>query len=349
MGPVSNYNLTIAPAFYTTQVDICGPFKAYSSHHKRTTIKIWQIVYCCMSTSTTNIKVMDDYSTQAFIQSFVRFSCEVGYPKFMLIDEGSQLVKICEIMRLNFMDIRGQLNRDMMVEFDTCPVGGHNFNGKVERRIRHVKESLEKNFTNQRLSVLQWETVSAQISNAINDLPLALGNIVSDYEQMDLITPNRLRLGRNNDRSLVSPMNVTGSTQKIIEENKKIFNSWFEAWLTSHVPKLMHQPKWFQSDRDIKICDIVLFIKKDGSIASTYQYGMIHEIEPSKDGLIRKVVVKYRNNNENVDRFTTRAVRELVLIHPIDEVHIMEELGRMATTGSIVLLIDRIRNVEWLE
>ena len=349
MGPVSNYNLTIAPAFYATQVDICGPFKAYSSHHKRTTIKIWQIVYCCMSTPTTNIKVMDDYSTQAFIQSFVRFLCEVGYPKFMLIDEGSQLVKGCEIMRLNFMDIRGQLNRDMMVEFDTCPVGGHNFNGKVERRIRHVKESLEKNFTNQRLSVLQWETVSAQISNAINDLPLALGNIVSDYEQMDLITPNRLRLGRNNNRSPVSPMNVTGSTQKIIEENKKIFNSWFEAWLTSHVPKLMHQPKWFQSDRDIKICDIVLFIKKDGSIASTYQYGMIHEIEPSKDGLIRKVVVKYRNDNENIGRFTTRAVHELALIHPIDEVHILEELGRMATTGSIVLLIDRIRNVEWLE
>ena len=76
---------------------------------------------------------------------------------------------------------------------------------------------------------------------------------------------------------------------------------------------------------------------------------MIHEIEPSKDGLIRKVVVKYRNNNENVDQFTTRAVREQVLIHPIDEVHIMEELGRMATTGSIVLLIDQIHNVEWLE
>ena len=72
--------------------------------------------------STTNIKVMDDYSTQAFIQSFVRFSCEVGYPKFMPIDEGSQLVKGCEIMRLNFMDIRGQLNRDMMVEFDMCAV-----------------------------------------------------------------------------------------------------------------------------------------------------------------------------------------------------------------------------------
>ena len=90
----------------------------------------------------------------------------------------------------------------------------------------------------------------------------------------------------------------------------------------------MHQLKWFRSDRDIKICDVVLFTKKEGSISSIYQYGMVHEIEPSKDDLIRRVVVKYRNHNESVDRFTTRAVRELVLIHPVDEVHLMEELGK---------------------
>ena len=349
MGPVSKYNLMIAPAFYATQTDICGPFMAYSSHHKRITIKIWLIVYCCMSTSTTNIKVMDDYSTQAFIQSFVRFSCEVGYPKYMMVDEGSQLVKGCEDMRLSFIDIRGQLNRDIMIDFDSCPVGGHNFNGKVERRIRHVKESLEKNISNQRLSILQWETISAEISNAINDLPIALGNIVGNFEQMDLITPDRLRLGRNNDRSPVSPLKITGSTQKIIEENKKIFNSWFEAWLTSYVPKLMHQLKWFRSDRDIKICDVVLFTKKEGSISSIYQYGMVHEIEPSRDGLIQRVVVKYRNHNESVDRFTTRAVRELVLIHPIDEVHLMEELGKMSTTDNLVLVMNQIRDIDTLK
>ena len=149
---------------------------------------------------------MDDYSTEAFIQLFIRFSCEVGYPRYMMVDERSQLVKGCEVMRLNFTNIRGQLNRDVMVDFNTCPVGGHNFNGKVEWRIRHIKESLEKNVSNQWLSILQWETISAEISGAINNLPLPLGNIVGDFEQMDLITPNRLHLGRNNDRSPVSPI-----------------------------------------------------------------------------------------------------------------------------------------------
>ena len=65
MGPVSSYNMKIAPAFYRTQLDICGPLKAYSPHNKRATIKIWLVVFCCMTTSTTSIKVMEDYSTIA--------------------------------------------------------------------------------------------------------------------------------------------------------------------------------------------------------------------------------------------------------------------------------------------
>ena len=104
-------------------------------------------------------------------------------------------------------------------------------------------------------------------------------------------------------------MEVTGNPQKILKENKQIFTTWFETWLISHIPKLLQQPKWFHTERDTKICDIVLFLKQEGSIISNnYQYGMIHEIIQSKDGIIQKVVVKYRNHNENTDQFTTRAV-----------------------------------------
>ena len=47
MEPVSSYNLTIAPPFYVCQVDLACPFKAFSVHHRRTTIKIWFTVFCC--------------------------------------------------------------------------------------------------------------------------------------------------------------------------------------------------------------------------------------------------------------------------------------------------------------
>ena len=62
------------------------------------------------------------------------------------------------------------------------------------------------------------------IANAINDLPFGLGNIITDNENMDLITPNRLRLGRNNDRSPVATMEVTGNPDGILIENRNIFD-----------------------------------------------------------------------------------------------------------------------------
>ena len=32
----------------------------------------------------------------------------------------------------------------------------------------------------------------------------------------------------------------------------------------------MEQPKWFRRDREVKICDVVLLIKNEGSGVNTY-------------------------------------------------------------------------------
>ena len=49
---------------------------------------------------------------------------------------------------------------------------------------------------------------------------------------------------------------------------------------------------------------------------NAYQYGMVHEFKLSRDELIRKVVIKYRNSSKTIDQFSTETVRDLVLIHP---------------------------------
>ena len=332
MGPVSKYNLTIAPAYYISQVDLAGPFLAYCHHHKRNTIKIWLVVFCCATTSSTSIKTMEDYSTSAFIQAFTRFSCDVGYPKMLLCDEGSQLTKGCETMMLKFWDIKFKLKEEVGVEFDTCPVGGHNFHGKVERKIREIKKSLSKALDKKRLSILQWETLASTIANSINNLPLALVSNTSSIESLDLLTPNRLKLGRNNERSPEGSITVNSKLERIIKENESIFNSWFEIWLTAHVPLLMNQQKWFKSGRDLKVGDVVLFLKEESSKAtSTYQFGIVLSVDVGRDDRVRMAVVKYRNHNEGVVRTTNRAARSLVIIHHVDEVDVMEELHEAST------------------
>ena len=331
MGPVSKVNLMLAPAFYISQVDICGPMKAYSVHNKRSSINVWFLVFCCCTTGAVSLKVMENYSTSAFMLGFIRFSCSVGYPKMLLPDEGSQLVRGCKEMQLSFSDIKQQLHVEYGVEFDTCPVGGHNMHGKIERKIQHIKQAMSKELEKERLSVLQWETVGDQIANCVNDTPLAMRYVPRDVEQIDLLTPNRLMLGRNNDRSPAGPLCTNFNPDKLIEQNERIMRAWFECWLISHVPKLIDRPKWFDSDTDVKVGDVVLFLKKDKEYAGNYQYGIVKELEVSKDGKTRKVIVEYVNSNEDVRRQTRRSVREIVVIHPIDELGIVRELGEIAT------------------
>ena len=57
----------------------------------------------------------------------------------------------------------------------------------------------------------------------------------------------------------------------------------------------------------------------ENELCNTYQYGMVEGTHPGTDGKIRSVTVKYRNSNENIDRFTNRSVRQLVLIHEANE------------------------------
>ena len=226
------------------------------------------VVFCCCSTKAVKIKVMDDYGTTSFILAFNRFSSDHGYPKRLPCDEGSQLIKACKDMRLDFLDIKSNLMKQSRVEFELCPVQGHSMHGKVERKIREINNSIEKSVHNHRLSILQWETLSSSIANQINNLPLAIGNIVGDFECLDLITPNRLLLGRNNDRCPCGILNCTNPTN-IIKENQSIFNSWFEVWLLVHVPKLMLQQKWFSSNK-INVGDVILFTKNDSVISNSY-------------------------------------------------------------------------------
>ena len=334
MGPVSRHNLNIAPAFYVTQVDLFGPLDSYHGANKRAKMKIWVIVFCCGTTGAVDLKVMESYTASSFIFGFKRFSSQVGFPKMLLPDQGSQLLKACGDVNLKFKDIKGQLNTEYGIEFSPCPVGSHYMHGRVERKIRLVRESIERSVCGKRLSIIGWETLCAEIANGINDLPLGLSNRNVDLGNLDLLTPNRLLLGRNNERSPAGPVDINGSYDRVIEANNEIYHIWFKCWLTEYVPKLMQQQKWFQtSERELAVGDIVLFKKAEKVLECHYKYGMVKELKRSKDDVTRSVIVEYQNADETFRRTTTRGIRELVLIQHVGEVGVMYELDEAAREG----------------
>ena len=217
------------------------------------------------------------------------------------------------------------------------PVLSDNYHGKAERKIKAVQETMAKSIPpKERLSTIEWETLCSTIGNTVNNMLVVIGNETDDLECIDLITPNRLRLGRNNERSPIGPVDITDKFDRILQQNISIYNTWWEAWLTSAVPKLVPQPKWFKDDGGIRVGDVVLFKKRDSVLAGVYQYGMVQSIKDSSDRATRTVVIRYRNAEETDDqrdRETTRSARSVVVIHRIDELNIMEELGSAALLG----------------
>ena len=147
---------------------------------------------------TNNYSLLSQYSQTGLF----------GYPKTVMPDEGSQLVKGCENMKLSFSDIKHKISFEYGANFETCPVGAHNVHGKVERKIREIERSLARNMNKQRLSVLQWETLIQQICNSINNVLIGLGNKTECLDSLDILTPNRLILGRNNSRNPTAPLQL---------------------------------------------------------------------------------------------------------------------------------------------
>ena len=87
-------------------------------------------------------------------------------------------------------------------------------------------------------------------------------------------------------------------------------------------------------------------MKQEKAICKEYQFGIIKNIEMGQDDRIRIAVVRYRNHNETFDRETRRAVRQLVIIHPVDELDIHKELAEIAHQSNQLYAMNSNQNQE---
>ena len=72
---------------------------------------------------------------------------------------------------------------------------------------------------------------------------------------------------------------------------------------------MINTTKWLKSDENLKIGDVVLFLKSDKEFDKQYQYGIIKDIYQSRDGHVRKVKVEYQNYNEDQEDHPSRSLR----------------------------------------
>ena len=145
-------------------------------------------------------------------------------------------------------------------------------------------------FDKMRLHATGVQTLASLIANDINNIPLgyAYGRDENNSPLLRLLSPNMLRLGRNNGRALDGPIRLPTGTREVMVNVEKCYSGWFKIWNEVLIPKLIRTPKWFKSDEDLKDGDIVYFQKRESELGSgKWTIGQVEGITRGKDGLIR--------------------------------------------------------------
>ena len=299
-------------------MDLFGPVKSYVPGYERETrtrnslhSKLYIMVSVCVTTKLVNLQALEKKSAGAIIDGFTRLSCEVGVPSIVHIDQDSGFLAAFSDAEVDLVDLRHQLWTEFGISFSTCPVSGHDQHGLVEATIKSLQETFaDCNLDKKRIHATGWQSFCKLAENTYNNLPLGFNysRAQDNTELLKIITPNMLRVGRLNSRALQGPIRLPSSKQEMLELVDSTYKAWFKVFKETQVPHLIQQPKWFTIEKDLREGDLVYFQKRDSALDSVWTIGQVDQIIRSRDGYVRRAVIKYFNAGDNYPHLTDRQV-----------------------------------------
>ena len=308
---------TIAPPFYAVQMDIAMGFKARPTNDSRKSFTAHALVIVCLLTSATSIAVLDGLTTQTVVMALERHASRYGMPAHIFVDSGTQLEKLGDT-HFSIRDINGWESQGKRFTVKVATPKAHEQQGRVESKIKVVRKMLQSLSDTAELvnTLLGWETTFLRIADQIDDLPIARG---SDRSPTDLgweiITPNRLKLGRNNFRQLEETIILSNAPQTQLERNRLCQERWYELFI-DRIHLLV--PKAARRDTIIlQPDDVVLFVFQDAGT---------HRMWVWRLGIIVRQVsratyeIRYVSTPGGPPRLIMRDARHICLVHKTDEI-----------------------------
>ena len=244
-------------------------------------------------------------------------------------DPGSQIVGAERELRdawksMNKADLI-KVSSDKGLKWSFGPADSPWYQSTAESLIKSVKRSIRFSINNQRLSFSELSALFYEVANLMNERPIGLLPVSSD-SMINLLTPNCFLIGRATSKNPVAFKYVQGNLSSRLQLVNRLVDIFWENWIQTCSPSLMTQSKWQQRKHPVKVGDVVL-VYEPNTIKGQYKLGLITETIPSKDGVIRKVKLSYKNYkvNEKVtcysgapDVIVTRSVQRLSLLVPVE-------------------------------
>ena len=328
MGMLPLERLTQSPPFDQVMVDFFGPYLVRGETQKRISSKAYGVIFTDVCSRAVHIEAAFGYDTSSFLLALKRYTGIRGWPSVIFSDPGSQLVGAENELIAMWKSLDSETTVRTCTENGTRwifgPADSAWHQGAVEALVKAAKRALKYSINDQRLSASELLTVFTETANLLNERPI--GTLPCEDSELSILTPNSLLLGRtnaSNSGGWDGDVNLKGRVQYI---GKIVQNFWSE-WTKLYAPTLIYQSKWKKRTRDLRPGDVV-GIADSNSLRGQYRVGVVREVFPGLDGIVRKVSVGYKNFKvgEQVQVYggakevvVIRSVQRLALLVPVDE------------------------------
>jgi hypothetical protein len=326
MGLLPDERLKVGPPFNSVMIDLFGPYMVRGEIQKRISGKAYGVLFTDLCSRAVHIEVAFGYDSASFLLALRRFASVRGWPSVIYSDKGTQLVGA----EKELMSMWDSMDKDQIYHLSSesgtswrfGPADSPWIQGAAESLVKAAKRAIKFAINDTRLSPSEFTTLCSEISNMLNERPL--GTLPGHDSEINILTPNCQLIGRPFAKNPGGwSLDTRLSSRLTLIES--IANKFWSTWMELYAPVLVRQAKWHR--RSVNLCpgDVVV-VADSNSVRGRYNLAIVKEVFPGIDGLVRKVIVQYKNYKvgERVHEYTgskevvvSRSVRRLALLVPV--------------------------------
>ena len=278
MAPFPEHRVTRAPPFAVTGVDHTGPLYCADFPSR----KFYILLFTCSVVRAVHLELVDSLALKDTVLAIRRFVARRGLPTVIWSDNA-------RVFGAAKDELRKQLG-DVAPEWKFIAPRAPWWGGWWERLMRPVKAALKKSCGSQSLTRVELETCLHEAEACLNSRPLTF--VGDDPEASDALTPAHFLIGRT--AGFQAPVPDVQDRPEDLQVRKELVDMQVEQfWSRWSSEYLRNLPACCGSKpQDAVNVGSVVLIHEDGVPRMRWLMGVVQQVFPGKDGLVRAVLVK---------------------------------------------------------
>ena len=315
--PLPSYRVEQSPPFSYTGVDFAGPLFVKTSDGSQ---KVWICLFTCCVMRAVHLEIVPDLTTPTFLRCLKRFAARRGLPRKIVSDNGKTFEAASKVIHAIFKhpEVRGYLSTlgvEWIFNLPRAPWWG----GVFERMIRSTKRCLKKVIGKGRLSYDELLTALIEVEAVINSRPLSY---LSSDDLEEPLTPSHLLSGRRlmnlPDHLCPEPEEFEADSSLLTRRHRylnRILTRFWKRWRGEYLLELRDSHRYHHGSTRIDQLAVgnVVLIHDDTLPRGFWKVGVIEELLPGRDGLVRGATLRVVSKGR-----TSRMRRPLQRLYPLE-------------------------------